>query len=1617
MLKKIIIRSTIILFVVTNFSFAQNFNWITPNKTYLKLYVTKDGMVRLNRSDFSNAGINTSGVDPRTVKIIYKGVQVPAYFFGEQDGVFNDGDYCDFYGSRNTGGLTNSYDAQNTVAYTTNEYFNQYSDTNTYWVDWGGAQGLRYSGSGYSTSNIFPSSFNLQTIHFEKDKVYAQGQNYSSSDYGFLNTEKYIGEGWYWSLISTQMTVSDTFSLPVLYDIPQICSLKVSAFPFNIDTSIPNEHKLEVRVNNNLVSTILSDDFKRIDTTVNFSSSLLTSSSVNRIEIKYIAASGFAGVMYIDYFELKYPGSFKLSSNKFSTDINSTDTTSKLFSISGYNNLNSINIYDVKNNFRISNFTNNGDTLKFTSKGNAKIEIVNDSIRNKPGRIQQRQVPNLASSTNGVDYLLIYHSLFAAQAEQLRAYRQTHDNFRAVKVEIEDIYDIYNYGQEDPVAVRNFVNYVNNNWQLPKVKFVCLFGRGSLDPKKNSSNSIYEKNYIPVYGYPASDGYFANFNFGSFCYYDQLSIGRIPAYYTSEAQTMVDKIISYESETSARWWKTFTFITGGSTQPEQQSYQQRSNFEANLYVTSPPISGEVVKIYRSDASGSNTFNYADSIKNTINRGTVFVNFRGHAGSHDWEVGMTDPNILSNGNKLPIILSLTCFTGENAKPEFRGFGEKFMYLGGKGAIGFVSTTGWSFAASGNDFGTYVIQSLKIDTNRRMGDLTKSASKSMSRDSLSFSVRNTINSYNLLGDPAVTLELPKAPEFAISNNDYKMLTPSIVLNQPTTLMIAPKNYGLYADSCRIRFQLIKNNLNHTYKDTVYKAFRFLDTILYTFKIDTSGVYKMKVSLDVDNRYTSEDESNNSITFNIPFNENSYLPLKPVENSLVFQDSVEFSGLNPLINLTQNNVKAILQLDTNSSFNSPVLQTFLKGNLSGSDTKFKAHLPVLNNNTLYYWRTNSIVNNDTTGWTKTKVFIYNTGYTPTSEKDRPTTANDIVNLKKYDSEQFSESDYSNTSYNANGIKLNEYPVTLFARSLGSNAEEASYFSVGNSNIYIDAGLNTGLNLIKVKKLNGTILEFKNLKMTSTLASDSLVTFLNTFDTTYYMMLVNAAYVAGGTYLTSAAKNKLRQFGSIYCDSIGLISYFHTWSFIGYLGANHSQVSEMYDPCCRPAPLCTSCDHWTASISTMNVTFKKTSGTLTNLIGPAKEWTEFFWDGFVPQNSSLVFDIIGIDYSGNQTLIRSNVQTNKFVELSTIDAKQYPMLNLLAKFNIDTVSGNASPVFDYMNVNYSPAAELVLDRNSLQVNSVPKDNSIVNFSFDYHNSGFGFIYGTIINIYEGAILDSNILITDTVSAILKTDSTLSYSNSFTPLKFRDSTRIFITIRPRDFSNEFYTYNNTADFKIDAPGIVNNSKIEVLSDGKVLSNGDYVSKNPEIKIRFNGMSKGTSDTTQVSIMLNEKPVPYFTEGKSNQKLKPLKTDEQLSQNDVSLMFYPEMGNGKNLLSVIYNNGSDRMDTLNYDVYVSNEFLVSDLYNFPNPMKNETDFIFNLEGAESQNLFKLKIYTVSGRLIKQIEYSASIGNNKIPWDGKDNDGDIVANGVYLYKLIYEGDSQTEFKTQKLVVLK
>jgi len=1624
------IKYLLIFIIFWGFSttFAQNYNWIIPNTSYLKFYVIEDGIYRINKSDFVNAGINPNSINPRTVKLFYKGNQQPIYFEGEQDGVFNDSDYFDFHGKRNYGGLTITYKefgGTNVVDYITDEYFNLYSDTNVYWVGWGGNYGLRFDEFNYTSTISYPENFHYRNVHFERDLVFSLGEKISSTDYRRFNNEKISGEGWYWKEMSKGNTLSDIFSSPFLSPSAQVCSLKIFAYPNSYSSTIFNEHLIVIKVNSNVIDTLKTDDYEKIDTTITFQSTLLSNTSVNQIVVKYTSPAGYIlGRMYFDMFEITYPQQFRFTDNILSVNTNYSDTISNVFKASGYVSSNEISIYDITNSLRITNQTYTSDTLLFTGKRNGSFELINKYITKKPFRIKQKQVPDLVSTSNEADYLIIYNKLFEQPAEQLRSHRAAADNFRSFKAEIEDIYDIYNYGIEDPIAVRNFVKYVYDNWQLPKVKYICLFGRGSLDPKKNVSTNQYYKNFIPVYGNPPSDGYFANTDFGTFTYYYDISLGRLPAYTQQDAQEFVNKIIDYDNESLDKWIKESVFITGGFTRPEQQQFQNQSNSFINNYILPPPISSHTTKIYRNDSSGYVTYNYQDSIKNSFNRGALLVNYIGHASNGVWDNGLEDPNTLSNGPKLPLVLSMTCFTGKNAEANVRSFGEQFMYLPGKGSIGFIGSTGWSYSGSGNTYNGYILKGFSQDSIRRIGDVIKYASELMSPDSSNFAARNTINCYDLLGDPALKLLLPVYPEFDIQQADYELSNPYPSLYEDINLKIFLKNLGTSADSCKIKFQLVKNSQNYRSRDTVIYNFGYLDTIINTFNIDTNGNYVMNVILDSDNWYTHESEINNEISIPIPLKNISYVPLKPIDNSVISQDSVKFVGINPNIDFQDNSVSLLLQFDTTSQFNSSLNQVYFNNNISGVTTKFRVRIPLLDTNIVYYWRMNAVINNDSAGWSEVKRFLYNPLMTfdyirndfkfESKASNISNNSDSIITIYKKLAGQYSEFDFENVNMDSTGIKLSKFTGNLVARSHGGNLWEPTYFIINDLEFYlIDSISYWGLNIGKLRKLDGGLLEIKNFKLATPLSSDSIVSFLNTFDSTHILMLAKSYPASNGT-LSASTKNALRNFGSVYVDS--LFSILDRWSFISYKGLPNPIVSEAYwkhvigvfDP----------------ATCSMQPQFQPTFGKVIHLIGPSESWKNFSWDEIIFPNSEIKFDVIGLNRNDQEVVLMPDITNNAFVNLENINSYQYPKLKLLTKLSIDTIKGYESSIFKSLKLKYQPPSELIPDNNSfIKSDSIVLEGDSINISVEYFNVGYSSISGTVNNWSVSSPSGILLIKSDTVSNTLLVDSSMISQVEFSTSGLRKSQKLIDTINVYYETkilyeeNEFFNYNNKAITQTIIRGDSTQPEMQVTYDGVNVQNGDFIQSKPEIIVKFLDNSKILiNDTSNIKVYLDNIYVPYYIGSVKNPEIDLIFPDNKFLQ--ATVVYKPALSNGEHGFKYIaYDNTGNYADTIQNNLFVSPELRIIDFYNYPNPMTSETHFIFALAGESIPFSCKIKIFSVSGRLIKVITTPVNIGHNQIFWDGRDTDGDALANGVYFYKMILQDNSKTETSINKLVILK
>lgn len=121
----------------------------------------------------------------------------------------------------------------------------------------------------------------------------------------------------------------------------------------------------------------------------------------------------------------------------------------------------------------------------------------------------------------------------------------------------------------------------------------------------------------------------------------------------------------------------------------------------------------------------------------------------------------------------------------------------------------------------------------------------------------------------------------------------------------------------------------------------------------------------------------------------------------------------------------------------------------------------------------------------------------------------------------------------------------------------------------------------------------------------------------------------------------------------------------------------------------------------------------------------------------------------------------------------------------------------------------------------------------------------------------------------------------------------------------------------------------------------------------------------------------------------------------------------------IYNNSSDAYTE--FTVASSAEIALKHVLNYPNPFTTNTQFYFEHNQAGARLDIQIQVFTITGKLVKTLNQrvtSEGFRNNGIEWDGKDEFGDHIGRGVYIYRLRVRNDKGAYAeKYEKLVLLR
>ena len=347
------------------------------------------------------------------------------------------------------------------------------------------------------------------------------------------------------------------------------------------------------------------------------------------------------------------------------------------------------------------------------------------------------------SAQAGADIAMVSHENFASALAPLVRSHQTQGKSSVVAL-IGDLYDEFNFGERSPYAVRQFLQYAEQNWKTAP-KYLLLNGRASLDPR--NFLGFGHMDLVPTMIVPtsslmtASDDWFSDFTDSGM---PTIATGRLPVSTAAEAETVIGKIVAYEGQSTNGSWTGQGLMVADLNDTENFS-QDSLNVQAHL-----PGTLQVTDVFTSTV-GSDTAR--QEILDGINSGQLLVNYLGHGSEEEWSgsnlFNTGSVTSLTNGSKLPVFLIMNCLNGFFQDVYAQPLGVTLILAPNGGAVAVLTSSGLNQPTPQNKLDGLVVQSAFSSARPAMGDVILGAKAQIG----DIGVRKT---YVLLGDPAMRVK---------------------------------------------------------------------------------------------------------------------------------------------------------------------------------------------------------------------------------------------------------------------------------------------------------------------------------------------------------------------------------------------------------------------------------------------------------------------------------------------------------------------------------------------------------------------------------------------------------------------------------------------------------------------------------------------------------------------------------------------------------------------------------------------------------------------------------------------------------------------------------------------
>jgi hypothetical protein len=751
-----------------------------------KISVKEDGIYKVSYEELLAAGMDVGNIDPTTFEMTNQGR--PAAIFVSNIGnehTFEAGEYILFYGQKLDGSYLASLYPDEDDHWRTNFYYpdgipvnwsphfnslmvEKYTDTNVYWLTTTGSPGLRMNEiDGAPGGAPTPTSYRA-TVRAE--------QSHKWKTTHFTNEDT-----WFWEELKTSLpsllitkTYTTTITAPATGIYTTTLRGEIVAVTSNDikDPILYPDHHTKIFINKSINPSSLVDSTWDGQIRYHYESGLSQSfliSGTNALELDiYRTTFMISEDLLFDWFEIEYDRQFQALNNEIEFSINQAGNWN--YALNGFSE-SDIKVFDVTNPLSptiIISSTYSAGTVTYQITQGSTAHFFAGKVRIIDHTQLSKYIP--PDFSQPADYVFITHHDFLTETRSLANYRES-QGLSTLVVDINDLYNEYNFGIYHPIAIRNFLKDTLVKWgSLPL--YVLIIGDGHWNFKGYVGTITEPLDSPPIYIPPNLEwvdpwqGEVDSANqYATLIGDDPLPdvmIGRLPVNNTSQLNSIINKIIAHESTSGQDWQKRFVFVAdnpdGGG---DFVSYSEKIIGDYHLapiyvperiYLSTYLNSGTCGTVYGRHSCPAAT----QALTQTLNtNGALVLNYSGHASVNIWAgegiLANEDISSLSNGNRLPMLLSLDCLDGYWIHPNSQGLVEELLRADNKGIVTAFSPTGLGISAGHDDLQRGFYDTMFQGMNWTFGEAALSAKTLLYARHPAFV--DLIYTYTIFGDPAL------------------------------------------------------------------------------------------------------------------------------------------------------------------------------------------------------------------------------------------------------------------------------------------------------------------------------------------------------------------------------------------------------------------------------------------------------------------------------------------------------------------------------------------------------------------------------------------------------------------------------------------------------------------------------------------------------------------------------------------------------------------------------------------------------------------------------------------------------------------------------------------------